>query len=619
MIFNRVAGARHEAMLRAATAKALPALQILGAVPRTVGLELPSRHLGLVLAEEHAELESFVERAAEVIASAIDLDALVALARRSPLADAPRIATVPPLGQRIALARDRAFAFAYPHLLESWQRDGVELLPFSPLADEPPDDGADAVFLPGGYPELYAGQLAGATRFKAGLRQAAARQLPVYGECGGYMMLGETLIDGDGVAHEMAGLLPVTTSFANPRRRLGYRQVTGLAGPWQGTGFRAHEFHFAEELRAALARRSSRYAVMPSGMALAESGAVARQRVRLLHPCDRSGLRIPALVDDLILSETAHVLGAGMDRFFGITAQGSSYRIEILAGLTTFVTMAYILFVNPLILGETGMDKGAVFVATCLTSAFGTALMGLYANYPIALAPGMGLNAYFTYGVVIGMHQPWQVALGAVFLSGCAVPAAVADAAARAHRQRQSAFAENGDLGRHRPVSGHHRTEECRPRGAVQGDLCHARRCPVADGAAGGAGLRRHGGARCAQGAGGDPAGRARHHGARYRARVLALRRSRGTAAQPGAAVPADGSVRGVQPGYRQQRLRRLLSRFFRQYRNADRGRAPRRPHRPGRHDPAAAPGSDVRQRRRAGRRRARHFDRHQLYRARPG
>jgi len=107
-----------------------------------------------------------------------------------------------------------------------------------------------------------------------------------------------------------------------------------------------------------------------------------------------------------------------MDRFFGITAQGSSYRIEVLAGLTTFVTMAYILFVNPLILGETGMDKGAVFVATCLTSAFGTALMGLYANYPIALAPGMGLNAYFTYGVVIGMHQPWQVALGAVFLSG---------------------------------------------------------------------------------------------------------------------------------------------------------------------------------------------------------
>ena len=253
VIFNRVAGARHEAMLRAATTKALPALQILGAVPRAAGLELPSRHLGLVLAEEHAALEGFVERAADVMASTIDLDALVALARRSPLADAPRIATIPPLGQRIALARDRAFAFAYPHLLESWRRDGVELLPFSPLEDEPPDAGADAVYLPGGYPELYAGQLAAAARVKDGLRQAASRQVPIYGECGGYMMLGEALIDGDGVGHEMAGLLPVTTSFANPRRRLGYRQVTALAGLWQGTGFRAHEFHFAEETQPAAA------------------------------------------------------------------------------------------------------------------------------------------------------------------------------------------------------------------------------------------------------------------------------------------------------------------------------------------------------------------------------
>jgi cobyrinic acid a,c-diamide synthase len=260
-------------MLRAATAKALPALQILGAVPRAAGLDLPSRHLGLVLAEEHAALESFVERAADVMADTIDLDALVALAEHSPLAEAPRIAAIPPLGQRIALARDRAFAFAYPHLLESWRRDGVELLPFSPLADEPPPAGADAVFLPGGYPELYAGQLAAAARLKAGLRQAAARQLPIYGECGGYMMLGEALIDGDGVGREMAGLLPVTTSFAKPRRRLGYRQVTALAGPWQGTGFRAHEFHFAEEIAggAGTALFACRDA---DGMALAETGTV---------------------------------------------------------------------------------------------------------------------------------------------------------------------------------------------------------------------------------------------------------------------------------------------------------------------------------------------------------
>jgi AGZA family xanthine/uracil permease-like MFS transporter len=89
-----------------------------------------------------------------------------------------------------------------------------------------------------------------------------------------------------------------------------------------------------------------------------------------------------------------------------------------MAGLTTFLTMAYIMFVNPTILADAGMDKGAVFVATCLASALATAIMALYANYPIALAPGMGINAYFTYGVVLGLHQPWQVALGAVFLSG---------------------------------------------------------------------------------------------------------------------------------------------------------------------------------------------------------
>ena len=107
-----------------------------------------------------------------------------------------------------------------------------------------------------------------------------------------------------------------------------------------------------------------------------------------------------------------------MNRFFQISAQGGSVRTELAAGVTTFLTMAYIMFVNPLILADAGMDKGAVFVATCLASAFATLIMALYANYPIALAPGMGMNAYFTYGVVIGLHQPWQVALGAVFLSG---------------------------------------------------------------------------------------------------------------------------------------------------------------------------------------------------------
>jgi AGZA family xanthine/uracil permease-like MFS transporter len=107
-----------------------------------------------------------------------------------------------------------------------------------------------------------------------------------------------------------------------------------------------------------------------------------------------------------------------MERIFGIAAQGSTVRREILAGVTTFLTMAYVMFVNPSILAEAGMDPGAVFVATCLAAAGGTLFMALYANYPLALAPGMGLNAFFTYSVVKGMGVPWQVALGAVFLSG---------------------------------------------------------------------------------------------------------------------------------------------------------------------------------------------------------
>lgn len=110
--------------------------------------------------------------------------------------------------------------------------------------------------------------------------------------------------------------------------------------------------------------------------------------------------------------------GAMFDRFFRISDHRSSVGTEVVAGVTTFLTMAYITFVNPAILSDTGMDFGAVFVATCVAAAIGCLIMGLYANYPIALAPGMGLNAYFSYGVVLGLGYSWQVALGAVFLSG---------------------------------------------------------------------------------------------------------------------------------------------------------------------------------------------------------
>jgi len=112
------------------------------------------------------------------------------------------------------------------------------------------------------------------------------------------------------------------------------------------------------------------------------------------------------------------MLAARLAQYFCFTELGTNWRTEILAGCTTFITMAYIVFVNPAILSETGMPYAAVVTATCLAAAFGSILMGVVARYPIALAPGMGLNAYFTYAVVKGMGVPWQVALGAVFLSG---------------------------------------------------------------------------------------------------------------------------------------------------------------------------------------------------------
>ncbi len=108
-----------------------------------------------------------------------------------------------------------------------------------------------------------------------------------------------------------------------------------------------------------------------------------------------------------------------LDTYFKLKDNGTDTRTEIVAGITTFLTMAYIIFVNPSILSSAGMDKESVFVATCIVSALGSLVMGLYANYPIAMAPGMGLNAYFAFAVVAGMGIPWQSALGAVFVSGC--------------------------------------------------------------------------------------------------------------------------------------------------------------------------------------------------------
>ncbi|MGE0256407.1 MAG: cobyrinate a,c-diamide synthase [Alphaproteobacteria bacterium] len=249
VVFNRTGGASHADLLAAAVRAACPAVKVVGAMSRGSLPALPSRHLGLVQAGEHGDLDACLDAAAATLGRAIDVVALLSLARpaRAVAAADPAPPVAPP-GQRVAVARDVAFAFAYPALLAAWRAAGAEVLPFSPLADAAPDARADAVYLPGGYPELHAGRLAASATFLAGLRAAAGRGVAVYGECGGYMVLGRGLVDADGVRHEMAGLLGLETSFASRRLSLGYRQARLAAdGPLgrAGTAYRGHEFHYA--------------------------------------------------------------------------------------------------------------------------------------------------------------------------------------------------------------------------------------------------------------------------------------------------------------------------------------------------------------------------------------
>jgi cobyrinic acid a,c-diamide synthase len=214
---------------------------------RDPALVLPERHLGLVQASETKNLDALLDRLADRLSAQIDVDEIFQLAApgsHTAVRDAPPL---PPPGQRIAIARDEAFSFLYPHIAAGWRRAGAELLFFSPLADEAPAADADVCWLPGGYPELHADRLAAATHFLAGLR-GFAETGPVHGECGGYMVLGRTLTDAEGRAHSMAGLLPVTTSFAKRKLSLGYRAARLRSDHPLGTAgtiLRGHEFHYA--------------------------------------------------------------------------------------------------------------------------------------------------------------------------------------------------------------------------------------------------------------------------------------------------------------------------------------------------------------------------------------
>lgn len=241
VVANRVGSERHAEMLR----EALDEINIplLGAVMRSDSLNIPSRHLGLVQAEEVNTESRLIEVARKRIEKDVDLDAL--LARAELFEPSGKVSPVRPLGQRIAVAQDVAFRFGYPHLLTDWRHCGAEIEFFSPLADEAPSSACDAIYLPGGYPELHVRKLARARTFLKSLRDAAARGTLIYGECGGYMILGRQLIDSNGAPHQMAGLLDHVTSFETPKLHLGYRVLTPQDVPqWRGP-FRGHEFHYS--------------------------------------------------------------------------------------------------------------------------------------------------------------------------------------------------------------------------------------------------------------------------------------------------------------------------------------------------------------------------------------
>jgi cobyrinic acid a,c-diamide synthase len=272
VVLNRLGSPRH-ARLATEAIEAL-GIQVVGTMPRSSGIALPERHLGLVQAGETNDLDTRLNQIADFVATHTRIDAIRALAARGwdAASDMRCGPAVRPPGQRVAVARDAAFSFFYPHVTQGWRAAGAEIRFFSPLADEAPDDSCDACWLPGGYPELHAGRLAESRRFFGGLRRFAETR-PVHGECGGYMVLGTSLTDADGVAWPMAGLLSVSTSFTQRKLHLGYREAwllaDGCLGP-AGTRLRGHEFHYARidapGEDAAFAQVSDAYGTVPEAM-----------------------------------------------------------------------------------------------------------------------------------------------------------------------------------------------------------------------------------------------------------------------------------------------------------------------------------------------------------------
>jgi cobyrinic acid a,c-diamide synthase len=250
VILNNVAGAAHAQWLTEAVQSV--GLTVLGCVPRDQNLSVPERHLGLYMAGERtAATQKFIEAAKEVVRQNIDLSALEALARTAPEME-DGVQSLPTLGHvRIGIARDEAFCFYYEDNFDLLREAGAELVFFSPLHDSAPPPNLSGLYLGGGYPELYAAQLAENQSMRLALKSAIESGIPTYAECGGLMSLAESYFDDAGIEYPMMGVLPGSTRLTG-KLKMGYREVVGLeSNPLLGKGqtARGHEFHYSEWIR----------------------------------------------------------------------------------------------------------------------------------------------------------------------------------------------------------------------------------------------------------------------------------------------------------------------------------------------------------------------------------
>ena len=244
VILNFVASERHEFLIK--EGMKLAGINVLGVIPRQKELLLPERHLGLIQAEETINLETKIQEYAHLIKKNVDLNQIIDVAR-SNFFSKKSDKLIPPPAQRIALAFDKAFSFTYPHILDSWINAGVEVIPFSPLNNEVPNKNVNLIWLPGGYPELYAKDLSEAHLTRDALKKMSPN-VKIHGECGGYMSLGEVLIDKNGDNFKMFGLLGLVSSYEKRKLHLGYRTAKIKNSFNNYSNFqviRGHEFHYS--------------------------------------------------------------------------------------------------------------------------------------------------------------------------------------------------------------------------------------------------------------------------------------------------------------------------------------------------------------------------------------